>query len=168
MMRVLGCLGVILLLAGAPALAGGTRTGSKETKLTISEDEQAIIDLVNKERKKQKLPPLKANALLFRAARGHSANMAAQQKMNHVLDRKDLRYRLKKVGYPVGYGGENIAWASKQVATAETVMKNWMNSSGHRANILGKSYTEIGIGIAEGDDGKVYYTQVFGKPAGRR
>ena len=61
----------------------------KKPAFKLSEDEQTVLDLTNAERRKLKLPPLKANELLTKAAREHSANMAKQKKMDHVLD--DLR-----------------------------------------------------------------------------
>jgi uncharacterized protein YkwD len=65
----------------------------------LSADEKAILDLTNAERAKENLAPLKANELLTKAAREHSANMAKQQKLDHVLDDKKPDDRLKAVSY---------------------------------------------------------------------
>jgi uncharacterized protein YkwD len=58
--------------------------------------------------------------------------------------------------------GENVAWG--QNISLEQTMADWMNSQGHRYNILKKEFTEIGLGYAKNKDGKYYCTQVFGTP----
>src|SRR5438105_3825929 len=75
----------------------------------LSEDEQAIVDLTNKAREKEKLAALKPNPVLFKVARAHSANMAKQKKMEHVLDDKNPADRLKAAGYKYEWMGENVA-----------------------------------------------------------
>jgi uncharacterized protein YkwD len=126
----------------------------------LSEDEQAIVDLTNKARADKKLPALKPNEALCKAARAHSANMARQQKMEHVLDDKNPSDRVKAAGYRSSFVGENIAagngWSPEQV------FQVWMDSEPHKKNILTKEYKEIGVGIARDNQNKLYYTQVFG------
>lgn len=134
---------------------------NKEFKLTA--EEQAVLDLVNAERKKENLDPLKANEQLTKAAREHSINMAKQLKLAHELDDKRPADRVKETGYRDNGVGENVAYGA---ATPAAVMKMWMDSEGHKANILGK-YTEFGVGSAIGTDGLKYWTQVFSTPAGR-
>jgi uncharacterized protein YkwD len=133
----------------------------KDEEFKPSREEQAILDLVNKEREKGKLPPLQANEKLFKAARGHSANMAKQERMEHNLDGLEPADRVKAEGYASRFVGENVAFGLR---TPAEVMKVWMNSEGHRKNILRKEYTEIGIGIARSKRGVPYYTQVFARP----
>jgi uncharacterized protein (TIGR03000 family) len=128
----------------------------------ISETEKAIIDLTNAERKKKDLPELKPNPKLFAAARKHSENMARLDKLEHELDGKKPKDRVKEAGYPGGFIGENVAYGP---TTAEEVVTGWMNSEGHRDNILNKNFTEIGVGVAKNEKGAQYFTQVFGKPA---
>ena len=65
---------------------------------------------------------------------------------------------LKKAGYSYRTAGENIAMGQK---TAESVMNGWMNSSGHRANILGNGYKKIGVGYAVNAKGTPYWVQIF-------
>ena len=108
------------------------------------------------------LPALKLNPALSKIARAHSENMARQGKMEHILDKKGLEDRLREGGYKYAKGGENIA-AGEGVSLA-MIMQAWMDSKGHRANILMPEATEIGLGIARDKTGKVYYTQVFAKP----
>jgi len=159
--RTFACLSVLLFLC-AVAVYGQTADKKKPAaKLEISPDEQALLDLTNKERAKEKLPPLKPNAKLFKAARGHSKNMAELDMMLHEIDGKGTQERLDAVGYRYLTGAENIA---KGLKDFEKLMEGWMASEQHKANILNKKFQEIGIGIAYTEKGKPYYTQAFGTP----
>jgi uncharacterized protein YkwD len=131
--------------------------------VTLSPAEMKILELTNAERKAKELPPLKPNPLLFKVAQAHSENMAKQGKMEHKLDGKTPLQRLKAAGYPYNMAFENIGAGDADVPL-EDLMKAWMDSKGHRDNILNKVCSEIGIGIAKDKDGQVYYTQLFGKP----
>lgn len=127
--------------------------------LTISAGEKTILDKTNAERAKLKLPPLKPNAKLFAASRAHSKNLAATDRFAHTVDGKGPGERAKDHGYPSAYVGENIAGSYDG---PDTAMRNWMNSNGHRNNILGTTYTEIGIGMAVNSKGMEIWTQKFG------
>lgn len=127
----------------------------------LSADERQLIERVNAERAKADLPPLKTNARLMTAARDHSANMARKKELAHDLDGKGPGERLEGVGYSHSGCGENCAAGQRTPAEA---MACWLDSPGHRANLLGKSYREIGVGIARSADGTVYWTQVFAIP----
>jgi uncharacterized protein YkwD len=154
---MLRCLSVLALcLSGA--------VGSAQDKaFKLEPAEQMLLDLTNAERKKEELPPLKASALLSKAARAHSQNMAKQGKLEHELDEKTPVDRIKETGYKIRRAGENIAFGSDNLPLAE-IMKLWMESEGHKANIMNPDFTELGVGIARNDKGEVYYTQVFGTP----
>jgi uncharacterized protein YkwD len=65
---------------------------------------------------------------------------------------------LKSFGITFSAAGENIASGQR---TAAEVMQTWMNSSGHRANILSSTYNQIGVGVARDSSGKLYWTQIF-------
>jgi uncharacterized protein YkwD len=138
-----------------------TLADEKKDELKLSEDEQALLDLTNAERKKADLPPLTANPKLFEAARGHAANMAKQDKLEHTLDGKTLADRLTAVGYKASRGGENIA--GKQRAPRDAVT-SWMNSPPHKENMLNKNFTEVGLAVAKNANGDRYWVQVFGAP----
>jgi uncharacterized protein YkwD len=156
-----------ICLPTLPGRAAATDTKSKEkATVELSKDEQAILDLTNAAREKAKLPPLKPNAVLSEVARKHSANMAKQETMAHELDKKTPADRLKAAGYSYSRMAENVAMTLGD--SNEGVFKSWMESEHHRDNILGNKFTEIGIGLATSDSGKVYYTQVFGTPRGKR
>ena len=133
--------------------------------LKLSEDEQQVLDLTNQAREKEKLPPLRPNALLFTAARGHAANMARQGKMEHVLDGKTPGDRVKAAGYRYTWVGENIAMTDGDTTAA--VFQGWMESKSHREHILSDHFDEIGIGVARNDKGEIYYAQVFASPKKR-
>ncbi len=135
----------------------------KESEL--SKFPQDVIRFTNEARKKNKLPPLKGNKLLMKAAQEHSVNMAKQQKLSHKLDGKGPDNRILKAGYKYLVVGENI---SKGTYTAKQVVDGWLESKFHRSNILEKDFTEIGIGRAKSKDGNYYYTQVFATPYPRR
>ncbi|WP_233521336.1 sigma-70 family RNA polymerase sigma factor [Streptomyces triticagri] len=118
-----------------------------------------VVALVNTERAKQGCGPVTANSTLHEAGRRHSADMAARDFFDHTNpDGKDPGDRITAAGYRWSTYGENIARGQQ---TAAQVIEGWMNSEGHRANILNCSFKEIGIGIHDGSGGP-WWTQVFG------
>ena len=133
----------------------------KKPPLKPTREEQAVLDFTNAERKRNQLPPLQFNQKLMQAARDHVANMAKQETLNHELDGKKMEDRLKEVEYNYAHAGENIAWKQP---TPREVVRGWMNSEGHKANILHEDYTEIGIATAKSPKGHRYWIQVFGTP----
>jgi uncharacterized protein YkwD len=127
----------------------------------ITPMEKELCELANAERKKAGLPALATSALLFKAARQHSANMAKQGVLSHTLDEKDVADRLKAVGYEWSQFGENIALGAKTPADA---ILTWMNSPPHKENLLTKESTQFGVAVAATADGQQYWTMVFGAP----
>ncbi len=123
--------------------------------------EEQVVDLVNLERKKNNIPPLKLNWQLQRVARIKSEEMRDKKYFSHTSPTYGSPFdMLKKFNIPYRSAGENIAKGQK---TAEAVMRSWMNSEGHRKNILNRNYTEIGVGYANGK-GIPYWTQIFLTP----
>jgi uncharacterized protein YkwD len=114
----------------------------------------AVLCLHNRDRAAHGLPALKENAKLRRAAAGHSDDMVAQRYFAHdSLSGDDMVDRILSAGYGRGGAwslGENIAWGTGSLATAAEIQRAWMESPGHRANILRRQFREIGIGIALG------------------
>ncbi len=154
----------LVVLVCCVALRGQTsaqKKPAKPPKFEMTPDEKAILELTNKEREKEKLPALKPNARLFQAARAHSQNMANQDWMLHELDGKGPGERIGAAGYRHHGYSENIAYGIRDL---EKIMKMWMDSEVHRANILDKRRQEIGIGIAYNERDRPYYTQVFATP----
>lgn len=133
----------------------------------IAEVEAEILRLTNEERAKEGLSALSANTKLRDIAWAHSADMLA----NNYFDHDDPQgcsssCRATNAGYRWRAIGENIYMMSgfklSAEKTATMVVDGWMNSSGHRANILGKSFIESGVGVIT--DGKsVYVTAMYGK-----
>jgi uncharacterized protein YkwD len=128
----------------------------------LTDTEKAILELTNAARKEHDLPPLKANPTLTTCARLHSANMASQKKMSHTLDGKTPFDRVDASGYAFKRAGENVAYGKGPVSV-KVIFQGWMDSPGHRKNILNRDFTEIGLGMGTNGD-RAYYTQVFAKP----
>lgn len=142
-------------------LAGLSAQESEKPGFQLSKQEQAVIDLTNKEREKEGLSPLKANPVLCELARAHSKNMAVQKMLSHKLDGKDLSDRANDAGYKFTALGENIAMGTNlQPINAVEI---WMKSEAHKANMLNSDFQQIGVGLSKSSDGDVYFTQVFGK-----
>lgn len=130
----------------------------------LSQIERDIFNLVNQERTSRGLSALSLNNKLIGAAQHHAGNMASMNRMAHDLPGADLPTladRLRYYDYSYSWAGENIAYG---FADAQDVMVAWMNSSGHRANILNPNFTEIGIGVRYASNGTPYYCQDFGRP----
>lgn len=119
--------------------------------------EEQVADLVNKERASRNLPTLKYNWEVSRVARTKSEDMQKNNYFNHTSPTYGSPFEmLKKFNIKYSTAGENIA---KGQTTAEKVMTSWMNSEGHRANILSPNFTEIGVGYSKGST--IYWTQLF-------
>jgi uncharacterized protein YkwD len=153
---------VVVALCGAMCFAARVGAGGTDkTTFKMSVEEKELLDLTNQERKKADRKPLKPSPVLFKVARAHSANMAKQGKMAHVLDGKNPFQRLKAAGYPYYRAGENVGVGNVPL---KGVMKGWMDSKLHRENILNPEFTEIGLGRVVDANGDAYYTQAFGRP----
>ncbi|MET9573972.1 CAP domain-containing protein [Streptomyces massasporeus] len=120
----------------------------------------AVIDLTNRERTRHGLPPLSADPLLTTAAQAHSADMVARAFYAHTApDGGQPWDRAAAAGSTRRSIGENIACGQRSPAD---VVEGWMNSPGHRANILKPGFTHIGVGFAGGGRAGMYWTQLFG------
>lgn len=136
------------------AANGGGNTESSGPKAEV-------LRIVNQERAKAGCGPLTANNQLANAAQGHSADMAANDYFSHTSRNGDqMADRVDAAGYRWRSLGENIA---KGQQTPASVMQAWMNSSGHRANILNCGFRNIGVGLAF-DGNSPVWTQNFGTP----
>lgn len=121
--------------------------------------EKEVLALVNKVRAENGLSALTWADDLANVARAHSRDMINRNFFSHTNpDGLSPFDRLKNSGISYKTAAENIAYGQK---TAEAVMNSWMNSSGHRANILNKNVKEIGIGAVKNSSGTIYWTQVF-------
>ncbi|MBE6645429.1 MAG: SafA/ExsA family spore coat assembly protein [Ruminococcaceae bacterium] len=123
---------------------------------SVSEYESEVVRLVNVERARYGLSPLKEDWQLSRVARYKSQDMKDKSYFSHTSPTYGSPFQMmKSFGISYKSAGENIA---KGYATPEAVVNGWMNSSGHRANILNKSFTHIGVGYVQSGN---YWTQMF-------
>ncbi len=123
---------------------------------TASAYEAEVIRLVNKVRVESGLRPLAANWELSRVARFKSRDMRDNHYFSHTSPTYGSPFQMMRdFGLSFRTAGENIAYGQR---TPQAVVDAWMNSSGHRANILNASYTQIGVGYVA--DGR-YWTQMF-------
>jgi uncharacterized protein YkwD len=142
--------------SAAPRTTGATTASAKG----LTAELRQVVDLVNQERAKAGCKALTVNDKLTLAAQRHSQDQADHKTMSHDgSDGSDVGDRLDRVGYAWRSYGENVAWNQQSAAA---VMDAWMNSPGHRANILNCSFTEIGVGVARSNG--PYWTQDFGTP----
>lgn len=159
----------------------------EKPRISVAVLEKKVHELINKERGKQGLSPLLWDDGLAGIARGHSKDMAKRGFFSHSSpEGHDMTYRYRRAGYRCGIilgrtiytGAENIAqnnlydsvttingkafydWNSADRIAATTV-EGWMNSPGHRKNILTPHWKNEGIGIFIAPDEKVYITQNF-------
>lgn len=163
---------LVLVAAPAASAAGACSAAGASVKTAHKRAlVRATLCVLNVERKKRGLRPLRLNRKLSAAARGHSGAMAAKRFFSHnSLSGASFVARIRRTGYLRGVRswnvGENIAWGSRSLGTPRAIGRAWMNSPGHRANILSRSFRAIGIGIAagtpQGPRGATYTTD-FGR-----
>lgn len=137
--------------------------------------ERKILDECNKERAKRNVPPVAWEDQLAGTARFHSGDMGTKQFFSHINpDNVGPFFRLAKLHRRyIGTGGENILKMTKNIDNtellAQKIVNTWMNSTGHRQNILDENYTSLGVGCVEAQDKNnvpyLYVTQLFGKPS---
>ena len=134
-------------------------------KITIPTDkagssyEEQVVQLVNQERAKVGLKPLKSNWEVARVARYKSQDMIDKNYFSHTSPTYGSPFdMMKNFGITYSTAGENIAAGQ---ATPKEVVNAWMNSEGHRKNILSSQFTEIGVGYAKGGSYGHYWTQMF-------
>ncbi|QKS73194.1 LysM peptidoglycan-binding domain-containing protein [Paenalkalicoccus suaedae] len=125
----------------------------------MSQFEQEVVRLTNIERQKQGLPALRANASLANVARVKSQDMRDRNYFSHQSPTYGSPFDMMRQ-FQISYqsAGENIAAGQ---TTPEQVVQGWMNSPGHRANIMSTSFNQIGIGYAQGGSYRHYWTQMF-------
>jgi uncharacterized YkwD family protein len=124
--------------------------------------EKQVLTLVNKERANRGLSLLVWDSKLAYVARIKSQDMINNKYFSHQSPKYGSPFQMMEYfGLKFSAAGENIAYGQRN---AQEVMTSWMNSSGHRANILSSAYTHIGVGVAKASNGTLYWTQEFTKP----
>ncbi|MFK0230318.1 CAP domain-containing protein [Streptomyces sp. NPDC090303] len=149
--------------APAPKPDPTTAAPTEEARVTSTADrgeaaEAEVVRLVNDERAKVGCSPVRADAKLASLAGAFSADMAARGFFDHTDPDGDTPWVRAEQAGVTGMGGENIA---RGQVDAAAVMASWMNSDGHRANILNCDFTTLGVGVVFGDGGP-WWTQDFG------
>lgn len=167
-------LGVLLLAAPADAArAKRSSAACQQTQVVptggnLRQVERSTLCLLNAERDRRGMRDLQVNFRLARAADRHVADMVEHRYFGHDSRNGDsFSDRIRAAGYLSRVGswivGENLAWGSGSMGSAEKIVEAWMDSPGHRANILNARYREIGIGLIEGSprsgDGATYATE---------
>lgn len=148
------------VFAATPAFAT-THGTPKTTAVDTVAYEIEVVKLTNAERAKKGCPALRIDDRLVRAARAHSGDMVRQNFFSHTgSNGSNFVAREVAAGYPKkGASAENIAWGYR---TPKEVVSGWMNSSGHRANILNCSSIAVGVGVVYKSSAP-YWTQDFGR-----
>ena len=122
------------------------------TKRTLA---RATLCLLNRQRRAHRMAKLRFSKRLGKAARGHSAEMSHRKYFSHD-SRSGASFldRIRRAGYlrsaRAWSVGENIAWGSGSRSAVRSIARAWMNSPGHRANILNGRFRHIGVGISFG------------------
>jgi uncharacterized protein YkwD len=151
-----------LLLLPAPARATTPQPTSAEKKM---------IELVNAERARHGLAPVRFNASLTRAARAHSSEMARRNTLTHTsangatITQRLIKHGYTRSGYRSWSAGENVARARTGTlfSTPSGVVSSWMSSTGHRQVVLKREFRDVGIGISTSASGMRYFTLDMGR-----
>ena len=152
----------------ASSTGSNSNTGSSQNNNTVTtfstnmnSDEKEVFDLINKQRIQNGLSPLKENSELQRVARIKAQDMVNNNYFSHTSPTYGSPFDMMK-SFKISYNtaGENIAGNS---SNSDAVIA-WMNSPGHRANILNSSFNQTGIGVVKGSKyGKIYVQMFIGK-----
>ncbi|MCA9879052.1 MAG: CAP domain-containing protein, partial [Thermomicrobiales bacterium] len=141
-------------------------SGNGNTNGGTPSEEESLLGLINTFRAQNNQSPLTRNGKLDTAALNHSQDMANRTYLSHTSPEGSTPdQRILAAGYSYSWWGENIYQSAPNDASAQAAFNSWVNSSGHRANMLSNNYTQIGIGRATAANGRTYWTNTFGKPA---
>lgn len=137
----------------------------------IPQTEALVLSLTNKVREREKLAGVKPDKALTIAARAYAAYLAKANAFSHTADGRQPSERAEASGYAACQIAENLALSASSQGFAATVLANetldgWLNSPGHRANLLAPNVTDIGIAVARvaAKDAKYVVVQLFGRP----
>ncbi|WP_433211305.1 CAP domain-containing protein [Dactylosporangium sp. CS-047395] len=134
---------------------------TKAPTTTPSDLETQVVTLTNNYRTANGCGALRIDTRLVAAARAHSTDMVTKNFFDHTgSNGSNFVQREVAAGYTTGASAENIAWGYR---SAQDVVTGWINSPGHRANIMNCSSVAVGVGVAYKADGTPYWTQDFGR-----
>ena len=135
-----------------------TSSNTNSSSQNVTADQKLAVELLNADRAKNGLSALKTNSQLTSLAGNYAQDMIDRNFFAHNNPEGQTPFdRMKNAGISYTYAGENLA-INNNVTAAETA---FMNSSGHRANILNKNYTEVGVGVRYNSNGSAYVVQEF-------
>ncbi len=167
------CLAGLLAPAAPASAAPCAGATAMPSSVSTSSAKRVTLCLLNQERARRGLRALRENSRLERAARRHSGDMVASNLFSHASSNGGgLTGRVRSAGYLSGARawlvGENIGWGQSSLASPASMVRMWMHSPGHRANILRGAFRDIGIGIVYGTPVKggaqgATYTTDFGR-----
>jgi uncharacterized protein YkwD len=137
----------VVAVAVAALILSSTATAA--TTATLSRAEASLLTVMNQVRAAHGLRPLRADARLERAARGHSSRMLRTGTFFHGA----FAARIRHVGVRATRVGENLAWGAGAYSRARAIVNIWLASPGHRANLLRPGYRIVGVGALRGTFG---------------
>lgn len=156
---------ILVALAGCPVSPPDDPNSEgevNEADASFASIEMRAFTLVNKERKKKKVPVLEMDDDLRAVARAHSQEMAANNYFSHTnLAGESSFDRLENAGITWRAAGENLAYNSDTGDSASAAVSAWINSPEHYENLLVKEFTHTGMGVGLGENGIYFFTQVF-------
>jgi uncharacterized protein YkwD len=166
---LVGCLAMVGLVLGPIAPAAAYTSSMTSTEFAIA---NAVLNLMNSERKAHGLAPYRGNSALLRSSRGHDIKMATANTLSHQLPGEPVfTTRITNAGYHWSWAGENIAWTADRSETGALNLEKMMYNevapnNGHRLNILSTHYVDVGVDILiDNIHGKLWITQDFARPA---
>ncbi len=146
-------------VSSKPAVSSTPSSQSDSGSGNYSSFQNEVVRLVNVEREKGGLKSLSVSAALTKTATLKSQDMVKNHYFSHTSPTYGSPFQMmQQFGISYRYAGENIAYGQ---TSPSQVMNGWMNSPGHRANIMSASYTQIGVGVARNSSGQYFWTQHF-------
>ena len=135
------------------------------TACTVPQDAEALrqetLLRINQERGRAGLVPLRPSLVLNRVAQEHACDNARHNRMSHTgSDGSLFGERIRRAGYSYRRANENVALGFRDTAS---VVTSWMRSRGHRQNVLDRGTEDLGLGIAQGADGRLHWVMVSGR-----
>lgn len=143
---------------------GGARPSSTQPPAEIAAMEREVVQQINAIRQERGMGALQPNPTLAQVARDYSCLMARRDFFSHTgPDGDTVADRVHEAGVAYRLVGENLARNTNAPQPVEAAVQGWMNSEGHRENILRAGFTETGVGVCR-DDARYFFTQVFLQP----
>jgi uncharacterized protein YkwD len=144
--------------AGAPASAAGSRAllapagRCDPAGPGVAAQERGMRCLINHARRAAGVPALRKRRKLTAAAHRKAADILSCDAFSHTACGREFTYHIRRVGYAAGCFGaaENIGWGSASVGSPRSIMRSWLGSDAHRANLLNPRFREHGVGLRAG------------------